>query len=260
MAVVEFKKKGRIAYITLNRPDQMNAMNREVWEGMADAWIKVRDDPEVWTAIVTGAGDKAFSAGADLKEMSEQRAMIERGETPRPRPESGPMRGLYVWKPFIAAVNGFAMGGGFELALACDIRVAAEHAQFGFSEVLRAIIPGAGGTQRLPRMAPFGMAIDLLLTGRRVDAQEAYRLGIVNKVVPLAKLMSTAEEYANMINENGPLAVRAIKESAYRGIQMSLDNGLRLETLFSQIVRQTEDSREGPLAFAQKRKAVYKGK
>jgi len=260
MAVVEFQKKGKIAYITLNRPDQMNSMNVDVWLGMLDSWIRVRDDPEIWTAIVTGAGDKAFSAGADLKEMSENRALIEKGLTPRTRPEIGPMRGLQVWKPFIAAVNGFALGGGFELALACDIRVAAEHARFGFSEVLRAIIPGAGGTQRLPRFAPFGIAMEYLLTGKQMSAQEAYRLGLVNKVVPLKDLMPAAEEIANAINENGPLAVRAIKEAACRGVQMSLDDGLRLENLLSTIVRQSEDAKEGPLAFAQKRKPVYKGR
>ena len=260
MAAVEFEVKGRTAYITMNRPEQMNAMNLEVWQGLTDAWIRVRDDPEIWTAIVTGAGDKAFSAGADLKEMSENRAMLERGETPPARPEITPHRGLEVWKPFIAAINGFCLAGGLETALACDIRIAAEHARFGLSEVTRAIIPGAGGTQRLPRVVPFCKALEILLTGDHIDAQEAYRIGLVNKVVPLAELMPAAEAIANKINENGPLAVRAIKEAAYRGVNMPLAEGLRLERLLSDVIRQTEDSREGPLAFAQKRKPVYRGR
>jgi len=259
MAVVEYEKKGKIAYITLNRPDQMNAMNREVWEGMADAWIRVRDDPEVWTAIVTGAGDKAFSAGADLKEMSEQRAMIERGETPKPRPEFGPMRGLYVWKPFIAAVNGFAMGGGFELALACDIRVAAEHAQFGFSEVLRAIIPGAGGTQRLPRLIGKARAKELILTARKLDAAEAERIGLVNFVSEAGKLHEKGLEVARAIAANGPVAVRAAKRAIDEGCELPLPQGLEVEARCYELVLPTQDRKEALAAFAEKRAPRYTG-
>jgi enoyl-CoA hydratase/carnithine racemase len=254
---VLYETRGKTAYITLNRPEAMNAINAEVLQGLADAWMKVRDDPEVWTAIVTGAGDKAFSAGADLKSMSERRATSDKGEVP---PLLGFISSLEVWKPFIAAINGYCLGGGLELALICDIRVATERAIFGFPEVTRAIIPSGGGTQRLPRMVPFGIALESLLTGNHISPQEAYRFGLVNRVVSPAELMPAAEAIASKINENGPLAVRAIKEAAHRGMNMPLDQGLRLENLLSHVVRATEDSREGPSAFAEKRKPVYKGK
>jgi enoyl-CoA hydratase/carnithine racemase len=239
----------------------MNAMNSEMWQGMTDAWINVRDDPNVWTAIVTGAGERAFSAGADLKEMAMmQAAMASGGEVPKMVPDVTPMRGIEVYKPFIAAINGYALGGGLELALACDIRIAAEHATLGLSEVQRAIMPGMGGTQRLPRFVPFGMALEILMTGDRISAQEAYRIGLVNRVVPLVELMPTAEALAKRISENGPLAVRAAKEAAYRGVRMSLDEGLRLELLLLQGLIASEDAKEGPVAFAEKRKPQYKGR
>ncbi len=261
MPVVLFEKKGHIAYITLNRPEVMNAMNLEMWGAMTEAWLKVRDDPDVWTAIVTGAGDRAFSAGADLKELAELQPKIASGELPRDiLPEITPMRGLEVYKPFIAAINGYALGGGLELALACDIRIAADNARLGLREVVQAIIPGMGGTQRLPRLVPFGIALEILMTGDWVTAEEAYRIGLVNKVVPAAELMSAAEALANRINENGPLAVRMVKELAYRGVRMPLDEGIRLERSFAQNLHMTEDAKEGPLAFAMKRKPEYKAR
>lgn len=261
MPVVLFEKKEHIAYITLNRPEVMNAMNLEMWGAMTEAWLKVRDDPDVWTAIVTGAGDRAFSAGADLKELAELQPKIASGELPRDiLPEITPMRGLEVYKPFIAAINGYALGGGLELALACDIRIAADNARLGLREVVQAIIPGMGGTQRLPRLVPFGIALEILMTGDWVTAEEAYRIGLVNKVVPAAELMSAAEALANRINENGPLAVRMVKELAYRGVRMPLDEGIRLERSFAQNLYMTEDAKEGPLAFAMKRKPSYKAR
>ena len=163
-------------------------------------------------------------------------------------------------KPVIAAINGYAIGGGLELALACDIRIAADHAQLGLREVTQGIIPGAGGTQRLPRLIPFGLALELLITGDLINAQEAYRVGLVTRVVPLPELMATAHGLAQRINENAPLAVRAAKEAAYKGIQMHLDEGMRFETLLQSKVRQSEDSKEGPRAFAEKRKPMYKGR
>lgn len=261
MPVVLYEKKGKTAYITLNRPEAMNALSLEVWRAVVEAWIQVRDDPDVWTAIVTGAGDRAFSAGADLKEMSELHAQAEKEGRPFSIdiPRISPMMGnLDVYKPFIAAIQGYCLAGGLEIALCCDIRVAAENASFGFAEVTRAIIPGAGGTQRLPRAIPFGIALELMITGDRINAQEAYRLGLVNKVVPVGQHLAVAEAIANKINENGPLAVRAIKEAAYKGINMTLEQGLRLENLLSFSVHQTADSKEGPTAFAQKRKPEYK--
>ena len=170
------------------------------------------------------------------------------------------MRGLEVWKPFIAAINGVATGGGLELAMTCDLRIAADTARLGLMETKQSLMPGWGGTQRLPRLVPFGKALEILMTGDFVDAQEALRIGLVNKVVPQAELMSAATDLANRLCENGPLAVRAVKEAAYRGMRVPLDEGLKLESLMIQNLFQTEDVKEGPLAFAEKRKPVYKGR
>jgi len=260
MPALIYEKKGRIACITLNRPEARNAMNSELWEGLIKAWVDVRDDPEVWVAIVTGAGDKAFSAGQDLKEMAEWMMMPEEKRPPSPVPEVSPMRGLEVWKPFIAAINGLCIGGGLELAMACDIRIAADNARLTLAEVMQGVIAANSGTKKLPRLVPFGKALEMLMTGDFVDAEDACRIGLVNKVVPFAELMPEAEALANRICENGPLAVRAAKELAYRGIEMSLAEGLRLEQEIGQRLSLTEDSKEGPRAFAEKRKPVYKAR
>ncbi|MEW6033806.1 MAG: enoyl-CoA hydratase-related protein [Chloroflexota bacterium] len=263
MAVVRYEKRDRIAYVTLNRPESLNAVNLEVSRELARIWREVRDDPEVWTVIVTGTGQKAFSAGYDLKEVSQGRAAAEKEGRPFVLPVLDmiwPMRGLEVWKPFIAAVNGIAFGAGLELAMACDIRIAAEHASFGLPEVRQAIIPAGGGTQRLPRLIPFGIALEAIITGDPISAQDALRLGLVNRVVPGDKVMETAEALARRINENGPLAVRAAKESVYRGARMPLDEALRLETLLEAKTFLTEDAAEGPRAFSEKRKPQYKGR
>ena len=257
-----FEKRDRIAYITINRPEKMNAMNRAVMLGLNDAWMRVRDETDVWCAIITGAGDRAFSAGADLQEISNlpQGGDLDDSEAVDKMRPRLLWRTLEVWKPMIAAVNGYCLAGGLELAMACDFIVASEQASFGLPEVTRAIIPVGGGTQRLPRVIPFRKALELLLTGDRIDAQEAYNIGLVNRVVPHSELMSAAEGLANKINVNGPLAVRAIKELAYKGIDMTLEQGLRLERLVSDRISMTEDAREGPLAFTEKRTAVYKGR
>jgi enoyl-CoA hydratase/carnithine racemase len=264
MPPIIYEKKGRVAYITLNRPEALNSLNTEAMNLLTKAWLDVRDDPEVWIAIVTGTGERAFSAGADLKEIAEATAQAEREGRAATYPSGWlgdiPMRGIKVWKPFIAAINGIATGGGLELAMTCDIRIASETARLGLREVTQAIIPGAGGTQRLPRLVPFGIALEILMTGDFIDAKEAYRIGLVNKVVPPAELMSTAEALANRICENGPLAVKAVKEAAYRGIEMPLDEGLRLETLETGEVMGTWDAKEGPKAFGEKRKPQYQGK
>ncbi len=262
MPGVLYEKKGRVAYITINRPEALNSMNREVWDALAAAWVSVRDDPEVWAAVVTGAGEKAFSVGGDLKEIGESFAAAEREGRPvtLPIPEVNPMRGLTVWKPFIAAINGLALGGGLELALACDIRIAAENASLGLPESKLGLIAGMGGTQRLARLVPLGIALQMMTTGESINAAEAYRIGLVNKVVPLAELMPTAEAMANKICENSPLSVRAIKESASRGREMTLEEGLRLEQSLTRDLLQTSDSKEGLKAFVEKRKAQYQGK
>jgi len=257
MALI-YEKKDHIARLVMNRPEAMNAMDPETYQELSDAWIDFRDDPEAWVAIITGAGDKAFSAGADLKKAFGRQTVAEEYFINPPAPILN--RGLEIWKPVIAAVNGFCLGGGTTLLLATDIRIAAEHATFGLSEVKRGILPGNGGTQRIIRQLPYPIAMEMLLIGDRISAQEAYRIGLVNRVVPYAELMLTAEDYARRILENGPLAVRAIKEAAVRGLNMSLEDGIRYESHMQRILMQTEDAVEGRTAFAQKRKPEWKGR
>ena len=255
-----YEKKERLAYVTLNRPDVLNAINQEMRRELAEVWTDIRNDPEVWVAIVTGAGDRAFSAGADLKDMASRTPEEFAAEFWRPAlPALN--RGLELWKPVIAAVNGLAVGGGLEIALASDIRIASENARFGLMEVLRGILPGGGGTQRLPRAIPLGLAMEMLLTGDLIDAQEAYRVGLVNRVVPRSELLPEAEKLANKLCYNSaPLSVRAIKEAAMRGLNTTLEEGLRIESLMRRIISTTDDSREGPRAFSDKRKPNYKAR
>jgi len=262
MSVVLIEKREKTATITLNRPESYNALNHQTWGELTDAWINLKDDPEVWIIILTGAGDKAFCAGQDLKEMARVKEEADREARPfvSSMPEATPAKYIEMPKPVIAAINGFAVGGGLELALASDIRIAADHARLGLREVAQSLMPGAGGTQRLPRLIPFGLALEMLITGDLISAQEAYRIGLVNKVVPSAELMSTAQALAHRINENGPLAVRAVKEAAYKGVQMPLNEGMRFETLLLSKLRESEDAWEGPRAFAEKRKPIYKGR
>jgi enoyl-CoA hydratase/carnithine racemase len=258
---VLYEKDGRIALITINRPDRMNAIDPQTSYEMHQAFCDFRDNDGLWVAILTGAGERAFSAGNDLVAMSEMMAgKVNFSEEMNRAPFGGITRNFECWKPIIGAVNGYCVAGGLEIAVSCDIRVAADHAQFGVPEVTRAIIPGAGGTQRLPRMLPKGIALELLLTGGRFDAQWALRYGLVNHVVPAEQVLPKARSLAQAICENGPLAVRAAKESALRGLELPLAEGLKQEIEFSRKVIATEDAREGPLAFAQKRKPEYKGR
>lgn len=250
-----YEKKDKIAIVTMNRPDRMNAIDPQTSQELYDAWTDFRDDDNLWVGILTGSGDRAFSTGMDLVAASQVGERIRLGA-----PFGGITRGVEIWKPMIAAINGYALAGGLEIALCCDIRIAADHAQFGQPEPRWAIIPGAGGTQRLPRAIPLAVAMELLLTGGRIDAETALRYGLVSQVMPLAELMPKAMEIANTICENAPLAVRATKEAAMRGLSMTLEDGLALEVDFSSKVIRTEDAREGPLAFAQKRKPQFKGR
>ena len=249
-----YEKEDRIVTITLNRPDALNAFDPETVVEFSQAMTKFNDDSEAWVAIVTGAGDKAFSAGADLKKLVP--AVQDQGFEAPP----SIMRGLHIYKPFIAAVNGAALGGGLEVVISCDIRIAAENAVFGVPEVRWNLIPGWGGTQRLPRMLPWARAAELLLMGNTVDAQEAYQIGLVNCVVPLPELMPTAKQWARRICDNGPMSVRAAKEAMLTGVDESLDKGLEIEKSLIDRLMTTEDSKEGPKAFAEKRKPIYKGK
>jgi len=253
---VIYEVKDRVASITINRPEVMNAMDAEVYAELSKAWVDVRDNPDVWVAIVTGAGDRAFTAGADLKSMIPRtRARADFWLTQQNMILN---RGLEVWKPVVAAVNGYCLAGGMTLLFATDIRIAAEHAVFEISEVKRAILPGNGGTQRALRQLPYAIAMEMLLLGRRLTAPEALACGLINRIVPPADLMTTAHQVARQLCENGPLALRAVKELAIRSQSVPLEHGLRLEEAFQEFLRTTEDAKEGPRAFADKRKPAYK--
>lgn len=257
MALI-YEKKGNLAYITINRPEVMNAMDPQTYQQLSQAWIDIRDDPDVWCAIITGAGDKAFSAGADLRKTIPREE--EKWHFWQTQEEQILNRGLEVWKPIIAAVNGYCLAGGMTLLLATDLRVATEHAKFGLSEVKRGILPGNGGTQRTIRQLPYPIAMWLLLSGEWLTAQQALQYGLINKVVSRGELMEEAEHMASVICNNGPLAVRAIKELAVRSQYMPIEYGLRMEQAIGQVLRTTEDAREGPRAFAEKRRPNFTGR
>ncbi len=252
---IDYKKEGRIATFTINRPRAFNAIDVESWQQLNEAMIDFRDDPELWVGIVTGAGDKAFCAGADIKDTLPY--MKEHSHWMWPM---APKYGLDLWKPLIAAINGVALGGGLEIALACDIRIASENARLGTPEVNLGLMPGWGGTQRLPRVIPWAKAAEILFMGKPIDAQEAYRIGLVNKIVPQDKLMSTAKEWAQALCQVGPLGVRAAKQAMLRGYSLPLEEGLRLEGSFFQHLLNTEDHKEGVSAYIEKRKPNFKAK
>jgi len=257
MALLEYAKLDRIATFTINRPEAMNALNPELLGEFYEAMVDFRDDPEVWVGIITGAGDRAFCAGADIEKT------LPSLKKPTATPWLAPsvhMRGFDLWKPLIAAINGMALGGGLEVALACDIRICSERARLGCPEVTLGLLPGWGGTQRLPRMVPWCKAAEMLLMGRLIKADEAYRIGLVNIVVSPEEVMSTAKLWAQIICQAGPLAVRAAKEAMVRGSSMPLDDGLRLECSLNSYLATTDDFDEGIKAFIEKRTPEYKGK
>ena len=254
---VDYDKEGRVAIFTINRPEAMNALSVQVGRELHQAMSDFRDDPELWVGIITGAGEKAFCGGADIKDT------LPFMQAHRQDPWSFPptiMRGFELWKPLIAAMNGMAFGGGLELALACDIRIISDKARLGTTEVTLGLIPGWGGTQRLPRMVPWCKATEMLLMGKIIDAQEAYRIGLVNAVVPPAEVMTTAREWAETICKAAPLAVRAAKEAMVRGYSMPLEDGLKLENSLIGYTMTTDDFTEGTTAFVEKRKPDYKAK
>ncbi|MFB6310334.1 MAG: enoyl-CoA hydratase/isomerase family protein [Salinirussus sp.] len=256
---VLYEVDDHVATVTLNRPDKLNAMDPETYAALSDAWIRIRDDADVWVAIVTGAGDRAFTAGADLEET------ITPGELGwddfwRTQDEMILNNGLEVWKPIIAAVDGYCLAGGMTMLLATDIRVAGADAQFGLSEVKRGILPGNGGTQRTIRQLPYPIAMEMLLTGDHVSADEAHRWGLVNEVVEAGESMETAREYADRLVSSAPLAVQAIKELAVRGRNMSLPDGIRLEESFSRHLFETDDAVEGVEAFREDREPEWQAK
>ena len=256
--VLLYEKKGRVAYFTLNRPDALNSLNPELAQELSKAMVDFREDPQLWVGIVTGAGDRAFSAGADIKQLL---PFMKDQWGPRPwLMPPNPMRGLELYKPLVAAVNGHALGGGLELALVCDIRIAAEHATFGVPEVRLGLIPGWGGTSRLPHLLPKAIAAQMLLTGQAISAQEAHRLGLINEVVPKDKLMETAERWAQRLAEPGPLAVRAAKEVMLKTMSMTLEESLKLEWEKIMYLYTTADWEEGREAFISRRKANFQAK
>lgn len=247
-----------IAVITINRPERHNALDAEHYEGLTAAWVRVRDDASIRCAVITGAGEKSFSSGADLK------SFIGRQQDPQDLwlTQKGQLlnRGLELWKPVIAAVNGYCLGGGTTLLLATDIRVAAEHATFGLTEVMRGTIPANGGTQRILSQLPYAIGMELLLTGETIDAQTALRWGLINQVVPAAGLMDAAKAYARRIAVNAPLAVQAAKELAIRSRDMNLASGLRMEQFVSRMLQTTDDVKEAREAFAHKRPPIFQGR
>jgi enoyl-CoA hydratase/carnithine racemase len=257
MAIIEYTKEGRIAIFTINRPEAMGALNVEGMRQLHDALLDFQGDDELWVGIITGTGDKAFSAGVDIKDYL---PFVKRtADKPWQRP-SGIVRALTIWKPFIAACNGLTYGGGLEIALACDMIVASENATFSLPEVTVGVCPGGGGTQRLPRTIPIRLAAEMLFTGKAIDAQEAYRIGLVNKVVPIEQLMTEAKKLAESICKAAPLAVRVTKEAMLRGLDMSLEEGLRLEDEATRYIMSTRDFEEGINAFHDKRNPKYEGK
>jgi enoyl-CoA hydratase len=264
---LEYEKRDHIAYITFNRPDVRNAMDAEVMVRLADAWRDYDADPDMRAAIITGAGDKAFCAGADLGKLI---PLFTRARQPEDEWDKRVMedrsvqgaallRGFSTYKPVIAAINGFCLAGGTELIQATDIRLAAPHATFGLSEVKRAIVPAGGSLVRLARQIPYAKAMEILLTGEQMTAQEAYRIGLVNYIVPAGELLASAERFARVIAANGPVAVRKIKEAVIRTSGVPLDEAYKIESECAREVMMSEDAKEGPRAFMEKREPRYTG-
>ncbi|HEV2670429.1 MAG TPA: enoyl-CoA hydratase-related protein [Gemmatimonadales bacterium] len=253
-----FEIKDGIAFVTINRPDKLNALNDQVMLELSSAVDRITTEAEIKGAILTGAGPKSFVAGADIGDLSRQgpfdgKARAQRGQAVLRRLET-------CGKPVIAAINGFALGGGCELALACHIRIAGENAKFGQPEVKLGIAPGYGGTQRLPRIVGKGVALQLILTGEMIDAQEAYRVGLVNKVVPSGDLLAESEKMMRGMLAMGPLAVRLALEAVDQGLEMTLDEGLLLEANHFGLLAATADMKEGTTAFLEKRAAKFQGR
>ncbi len=247
-----------LAFVTVNRPDKLNALNDQVMAELAQVAERIATEPDIRGAIITGSGPKAFIAGADIGDLSRQgpfdgKARAMRGQAVLRRIET-------CGKPVIAAVNGFALGGGCELAMACHLRIASENAKFGQPEVKLGIAPGYGGTQRLPRLVGKGIALQLILSGEMIDAQEAYRIGLVNKVVPAADLLAESEKVMRGILAMAPLAVRLCLEAVDQGTEMTLDEGLLLEANHFGLLAATNDMKEGTTAFLEKRPARFEGR
>lgn len=262
---VEYVKKDQIAYITLNRPEARNALDPDTLEALGRTWMDFRDDPSVRVAIITGVGN-SFCAGADLGKLipritgaPEGLAGLITGELAEIF-QSALLRDIDIWKPIVAAVNGYCIAGGLEMLLGMDIRIASENAFFSIQEPRWGLFPAGGSTVRLPRQVPFCKAMEILLTGEKIDAREAHRIGLVNSVVAPEELMPAAERIARRIADNGPLAVSAIKRSAVECLSLPLPKAYEHEIELATPVFKSEDAIEGPMAFMQKRKPEFKGK
>jgi len=253
-----FEKKNSIAYVTVNRPKVLNALNMATMEELRSAFHDIKNDPSIRVVIMTGAGEKAFIAGADIGELAKHDPVSAKAYTHRGQSVLNLIENL--GKPVIACLNGFALGGGCEIAMACTMRLASENAKLGQPEVKLGIIPGYGGTQRLPRLVGKGLAMQLVLTGEMISAQEAHRIGLVNEIVAAAELIPRAEAIAQKIIANAPLAVQYTMEAVNRGMEMPLAEGLFLEATLFGVSCATEDKKEGTTAFLEKRQAQFKGK
>ena len=258
LETVLYEKKGGIAYVTLNRPKVLNALSHRTWTDLNTAFTDARDDDAVRGVILTGAGDKAFIAGADISELAHVTAVDAQASSRFGQAVLDLIENL--GKPVIAAVNGFALGGGCETAMACTIRVAAEHAKFGQPEVRLGLIPGGGGTQRLPRLVGKGRALKLILSGEMIGADEACRIGLVNEVVPAAELIARAEAILEQIFANAPLAIKFSLEAVNKGLEVSQSEGLLLEASYFGLCAATEDKKEGTVAFFEKRAPEFHGR
>jgi enoyl-CoA hydratase len=258
MALVEIEVADRILVATVNRPDKMNALNAEVLEGLDEAIRRARSDAGVGAMIVTGAGPKAFIAGADISELATMTPVTGRAHALRGQAVFSRLENL--GKPVIAAINGFALGGGCELALACTLRVASENAKLGQPEVKLGILPGYGGSQRLSRIVGEGRAMEICLTGEPISAAEAHRIGLVNRVVPPGEALGAARELAAKILANAPLAVTFTMDAIHNGLDLPLEDGLELEATLFGVCASTEDMREGMGAFLEKRPARFTGR
>ncbi|MAT82805.1 MAG: enoyl-CoA hydratase [Gammaproteobacteria bacterium] len=267
MPHLDYQKRDGIAYLVMNRPERRNALSPQMIVEMAAAWQDFRDDREARVAILTGAGDRAFCAGADLGLLIPLLSGARKPEdehdeallADRSLMQKALLRDFELYKPVIAAVNGFALAGGTEILQATDLRIAAEHAEFGLSEVMRGIIPAGGSLVRLARQIPYCKAMQILLTGDRMSAEEAYRIGLINEVAPAAEVLGRAEALAARIAENGPLAVAACKEAVTRTSGLPLNDAFRIENELAGRVMRSKDAIEGPRAFMEKRKPEFRG-
>jgi enoyl-CoA hydratase/carnithine racemase len=260
---VIYEKKAHIAYVTINRPEVMNALHADANIELSEVFTDFKEDDNAWIAILTGAGERAFSAGNDLKATAAATARGEQmaDQVPANRPlYFGGVVGLQCNKPIIAAVNGVAAGGGFEITLACDLIIAAEHARFALPEPRVGLVAGAGGMHRLPQQLPLKLAMGLVLTGKWLYAQEAARLGLVNEVAPAEQLMATAARWAGEILECSPLSVRLTKESAMAGLALPVEEAMAADRERLRVLLSSQDFQEGPRAFAEKRKPNWTGR